>query len=140
MALIKKSVKGTEIKDYLTPSTMGIIWITDAPMATKPYPYPAFDYLMDGVLSQKTFNFPDEKGQDKNVFITEHFGHPFVLGHVSFNSNSLDKELKGIVALISDKSRDKGNIIVAHAHPDKEFAKRLTKSFSKQKFEEIILT
>ena len=97
------------LQDALGPDTQGIIWITVDSLVKHPYPFEALDYFFEGVLGKSLKSFGQNLSEDKSIFFSECFGHPFFLTWVSQNKSSNKKIFKEVFDVVEGirKGRDK---------------------------------
>ena len=72
------------LSQYITPSTSGIIWITDEALDYKTPGVYEFNYLLDGMLiktiSQK--NETESSSSKSDFFMGNNFGNPLFIAHI----------------------------------------------------------
>lgn len=125
------------LQDAITPSTLGVIWITTDPLNKNPRSFEAFDYFLDGLLT----NFNQQKNNDtptnkKNFFISTNFGNPFFVGHLEESSKSFQEDLNDLVNLAKSMNEPQKTILLLDYSTKNHFS-LLTKKFPSFNFEEI---
>ena len=80
------------LSKIITPDTSGIIWITDSPLTTQLNGVNEFNYLTNGLLV-KSIQEQKESNRSNHFFITDSFGSPFFVSHLSKNKDLKPKDL-----------------------------------------------
>ena len=69
------------LSHLVSPTTSGIIWLTDDALgSTLPGVY-ELNYLMNGLLTKSIAAKDEQIKSNSNFFLAENFGNPFFLGH-----------------------------------------------------------
>ncbi len=80
------------LSTFITPSTAGVIWLTDSPLNTNLSGVYEFNYLTNGLLT-KSIQSDSDKSKMANFFVTDNFGNPFFLSHLAINSKEDIKKI-----------------------------------------------
>ena len=131
------------IKDYISPQTLGILWLSDRSLLEFSDYFYELDYLLDGLLTNYHHQIAkDRKTTDKNFFVSQSFGGPFFLGHLikDGDKGNANKDYDEIISMASALNSEKivgesrNNILLLGDVP-KSTKQYLEKSFKKYKFE-----
>lgn len=80
--------------EYISPKTVGIIWLTDDKLNFKSPGVYEFNYLLDGMLVQAIdTQVKNSSFQKSNFFLGENFGKPIFVGHIQFSQKEDMKAL-----------------------------------------------
>lgn len=123
------------ITPLVKPHTRGIIWATKEALELETAGVYEINYLLNGLLIQSL-----ESGlshPEKNLFLSQNFGSPFFIGHVTLkNQNQLDS-LYNHLNIVKDQLSENSEILFLCESDDKEVTnlyENLTKKFSEFKF------
>lgn len=74
------------LSHLVSPTTSGIIWLTDDNLSTTLPGVYELNYLMNGLLT-KSIAVKEQKAEsNSNFFLADNFGNPFFLGHTVVSS------------------------------------------------------
>ncbi len=130
------------LSGHITPTTAGIIWLTDKQLNFQSPGIYEFNYLLNGILLKTISQQKEEhkKPARFNFFLAENFGNPFFIGHIIVEdkddlkkinkhfeaANSFLKE--GATIYIYNKSQNTANTNVL---------KELSKKYPQYEFENL---
>ena len=89
------------LSHLVSPTTSGIIWLTDEDLNSKLPGVYELNYLMNGLLT-KSIASKDHQSKSKsksNFFLAENFGNPFFLGHSVIKSKEDFKNMHNHIGL-----------------------------------------
>jgi hypothetical protein len=69
------------LSHLVSPTTSGIIWLTDDDLNSKLPGVYELNYLMNGLLTKSIAAKAQQTESSSNFFLAENFGNPFFLGH-----------------------------------------------------------
>lgn len=88
------------LSHLVSPTTSGIIWLTDDELGPNLVGIYELNYLLNGLLT-KTLSTKQEQGESKsNFFLAENFGNPFFVGHSVIKNKDDFKIMQKHVELI----------------------------------------
>lgn len=135
------------LQDRLTPDILGVFWATQESLIEKPTPFAALDYFLDGLLTSFHHQKMDpsyrvsevhKKNYGKNFFITESFGEPFFVGHISVSSEKLNDNIHDLITMAKSIAPEKKSILVVD-NSTKKILAYLRKKYPTFKFTSLNL-
>lgn len=69
------------LSHLVSPTTSGIIWLTDDTLNSNLAGVYELNYLMNGLLTKSIAAKDSQSKSSSNFFLAENFGNPFFLGH-----------------------------------------------------------
>lgn len=114
---------------------LGIIWITENSLKSRPEHFKTMDYLMDGVLT-RFLNSDAIKEIQKNLFVGRSFDQSFFLIHMEDKLQNILAECKNLVNLSLKESESRKRYLVVNKS-NVRVSKELSKCFPDLEFKTI---
>ncbi|MCK5073676.1 MAG: hypothetical protein KAQ98_09640 [Bacteriovoracaceae bacterium] len=127
----------------LKPDVIGVFWITNEKLLSRPLPFHSLDYFLDGLLSRhyermtqdSKISVPDTK----NFFVSESFGNPFFVAYMLADTDKTDNDLEELMNLVLKLKKSKRNSIMLIDSSKQKHQERMEKRFPNFKFKTIDL-
>jgi hypothetical protein len=87
------------LSHLVSPTTSGIIWLTDEDLNSKLPGVYELNYLMNGLLTKSIASKDHQSESKSNFFLAENFGNPFFLGHSVIQSKEDLKNMHNHIEL-----------------------------------------
>jgi hypothetical protein len=95
------------LSHLVSPTTSGIIWLTDDELGPNLVGIYELNYLLNGLLTKTLSTKQDSNFSKSNFFLAENFGNPFFVGHTVVKSkediNIMYKHVELIRPLFQNK-------------------------------------
>jgi hypothetical protein len=76
------------LSHLVSPTTSGIIWLTDDDLNSNLPGVYELNYLLNGLLTKSIAAKASQSESNSNFFLAENFGNPFFLGHSVVSSKA----------------------------------------------------
>lgn len=131
-----------ELQDAMPPNILGVFWITKENIMSRPSPFEALDYFLDGLLSSfylkqnELAQINNRLKTNKNFFVSNHFGKQFFVGHLDISDQNQDitEELTNLMDLVRKLKREEKNNTIVILNNSSKHLQFLTKKWPSFKF------
>lgn len=138
-----------KLLDAITPDVLGVFWLTSTELHTRPRPFDALNYVLNGLLSEYCHNKDiiekDEKtlnvnsdSKYKNFFSSNNYGAPFFVAHLKENVSLVEQDFINLMTLAQTlKKQNKTTILYIDLIPTNNLT-ILRKKYSNFNFVSLI--
>ena len=101
-----------------------VLWVTDVPLAEKPFPFDELDYYVDGLLTKHLTNFKEDSDNQKNsdrkcLIATTSFSHPFFIVHINLQTKIKEDSISEIASTINKVcTTEHDHVVVVQTKPN----------------------
>ena len=137
-------IKFKEISDQLqqlfSPKVICVFWITEVPLAKKPFPFDELDYYVDGLLTKHLTNFKEVSDNSNNLdrkclIATTSFSHPFFIVHINLQTKITEESISEIASTIRKVgAKEYDHVVVIQTKPS-QLSGLIKKCFHDQQLE-----